>query len=310
MTCSLKTLRLLGLLALSAPSLHPAGLGQVTIAIPERPGIPIVHFNGQKAKVIAFRGTDAMIMDKGAARSALGMPISIIPGDEFGPGLITIERSHAGSVSIGGRDSDKPTNLDYTAFYAKVVADRDLSDVFLVFLVYEASRDGKYDEVPRVSLQGLGIGKLEAGKARTIDTNFRMLSSSSPLRWTALFFSGGSQIRTTEGNEVLDGLFEMIDRAGLLKVIGERSSGDYPLMIYRHFPLSFRDAEKTKFAGRTVDILIKIAPTGYFDSLVTEGVHDQFFADSIARQLSFWLFIPPIKDGVPQAASIVLPIKF
>ncbi len=119
----------------------------------------------------------------------------------------------------------------------------------MIMLVFEDAPN-KGLQAPKIVMLGTEIGHMEAGKKKTVSVNFPPLNSPYPLRWVALVFSGGTEVRATMGNQVLDQLFNIVDHIGLNNVIVQRSSGDYPLMVYRRFPLKFGDDLKKKYSGK------------------------------------------------------------
>lgn len=280
--------------------------------MPERAAVPVAYVGQQRCTIVSYKGTDPVVMLDGSPKAVHKAPISVVPGGKFGPGYVAVQHGEAINEREHTRDSTQigPTYAAYTAFYAKMTADRDLPDAFLILLVYEYDKVNPYTQVPRVALLGSNIGKLESGKQRSVKADFPPLNSSMSLRWVALLFSGGVQIKTSDGNGVLDGLFDLTDHVGLTRAIERRNSGDLPLEVFRNFPLKFKDSQKKKYAGQTLDATITIAPSGNFDYLRLEGVDDTELVKDLAGQFGYWLFLPPVKDGQPQSTSVVLPIKF
>jgi hypothetical protein len=280
--------------------------------MPERAGIPVAYINKQRCKIVAYKGVNPVVILDGTAKQVQKVPISVIPGGEFGPGYVTVEHGEAINESehAWGSTASGPTYAAYTAFYAKMTADRDLPDAFLILLVYEVNPNNQFAEVPRLALLGSSIGRLAAGKKTVVKADFPALNSSMSLRWVALVFSAGSQVRTSDGNGVLESLFDVTDHVGQSRAMARRASGDFPVEVYRRFPLRFRDEEKSKYAGQTVNVTITISPKGTFDYLTVDGTGYDDLSRDLAAQFGFWLFLPPVKDGQPQSTSVELPIKF
>jgi hypothetical protein len=308
----MKSARLLGLLILSSRCLFCAGVDIGLSPMPERAAIPVAYVGQQRCKIVNYKGDDPIVVLEGAVKVLRKVPISVVPGGNFGPGFVTVEHGETINESVHTRDStaNGPTYASYTAFYAKLTADRDLPDAFLILLVYEYNPSSQYAEVPRVALLGSSIGRLEAGRKKAVTADFPPLNSRMNLRWVAMIFSGGSQIRTSDGNGVLDGLFDLTDHVGLERAMGRRAFGDFPLEVYRNFPLKFSDAQKKKYAGQTLNIAITVAPSGNFDFLTIDGNDDNELAKGLAGQFGHWLFLPAVKNGQAQSTSVVLPIKF
>jgi hypothetical protein len=297
------------LLVLSASTLRCADFKLTPTTLPERAGIPIAYVGKQKGIFVAYVDDDPIVLIDGARRQVHRPPISVIPGGTFGPGFIAVSGSAALSNTGPSLNSGNRT-YDYTSYFATMTPDRDIPDAILILLVFEASPEGQFTEVPKVALLAKSLGRLKAGKKTDVSAYFPPLESRNPQRWTALIFSGGSQIHTSYGNDVLELLFNLIDRVGQKKAVAGRVAGDFPVAVYRHFPLRFSDRQKKTYAGQTLNLEVTITPDGLFDSLRVDGVNDDTLASDMAAQMTFWLFLPPVKDGQAQSTTFVLPIKF
>ena len=133
---------------------------------------------------------------------------------------------------------------------------------------------------------------------------------SGPTHWIAVLFSGGLQVRAAGGNQALDNLLEAFDISDLEAEIAKRTSGDFPLSVFRYFPLRFSAEEKQKFATKTFKVRAEVSADGYFERLDPDDHLDDAIADAVSSQLRYWLFIPRIIAGQPQPSTFVLPIQF
>jgi hypothetical protein len=302
--------RVIGLLLLSATGLYcatpDAGMG----TIPERAATPVAYVGNERGTILSYADDDPVVLLDGVRRQARHPPISIIPGGKFAPGLVTATKSAAIAMKASSLNTSTSTTGNYTAYYATLTSDRDLPDVVLMLLVFEESPDGQYTDVPKVALLGKGLGILKAGRSRDISAYFPPLASKRPQRWTVLLFSDGSQIHTSYGNVFLDGLFDVMDRVKLRRAIAERALGDSPIAVYRHFPLRFTDSQKKTYAGQTLNAQVTVSQSGFFDLVRIDGISDDRMVVDLAAQFSFWLFLPPVKNGQAQSTTFVLPIKF
>lgn len=81
------------------------------------------------------------------------------------------------------------------------------------------------------------------------------------------------------------------------------------MAVYKHFPLTFSDAQKRMYADQTLKLEVTVSPAGLFDTLRLDGTPDDDLASDLALQLGYWLFLPPVKDGQAQSTTFVLPVK-
>jgi hypothetical protein len=267
----------------------------------------VAYLGKQRYQIISYKDQKPVVMSSDGHRMTTMEPrISIVPGKDYAAGLITIDQFSG--ISDGGSASDSlNSGLNISVRFA---ADRDLADVFVIFMVFEADPTGAYDEVPQVAFKGTSAGALKAGVMKDMSFHFDGLSSQRTMRCVPLFFVGGAQVNTAGGNAVLNGIFDVVDRVGLRRVIGERKSGDFPMSVYRRFPLNFDGRFAALYQGKTVNVTVNITPEGHFWTLGPVAAADQDLADDLSGQLQYWLFVPKISKGRPEATTIVVPLKF
>jgi len=294
---------------LSASNLLGDGTMAMSSAVPERPGIPVAYVGGQRLVIVGYKGNDPVVLSNGARVTVHDARVSIIPGETFAPGVVTVDSAESISQTNTQQVNGEYSKQQYNIFYGKLTADRDLSDVYLLLLEFE-DLNGDYSGAPKVAILGTAIGRMEAGVKKTVNADFPPLLSKRHLYWGALVFSGGVEVRGGAGVGLLDSLFDMVDHVGLQKAIAERASGNHQLMIYRRFPLKFGEDLKGKYAGQTVRLDVSVSPSGQLDYVKAEGSSGGDLAREVARQLGWWLFLPRVKDGEPQEGDIIMPIKF
>ena len=248
-------------------------------------------------------------MSNGSRTTVHDARVSIIPGEGFAPGAVTIDQAESTSQTNWQRINGEYAEQRYNIFYAKVTADRELSDVYLILLEFE-DVNGDYSGAPKVAILGTSIGHMEAGVKKTVSADFPPLDSKRQLHWAALVYSAGMQVHSGKGEELLDNLFDMVDHVGLQKVIEERRYGNHPLMVFRRFPMKFGDDLKQKYSGRTVNLTALITASGTLDYVQSDAPEDDLLSREVARQVGTWLFIPRIENGGPLESSVVLPFKF
>jgi hypothetical protein len=278
-------------------------------SIPLRPGIPVAYVGDQRLMIVGYKGNDPVVLKNGSKTTVHDARVSIIPGETFAPGVVTIDSAQAFSQINTQQIDGQYAQQKYNVFEAKVTADRDLSDVFLILLEFE-DLNGDYSDAPKVAILGVNIGHLAAGVKKSVDADFPPLLSKRSLRWVALVYTAGVQVHSGSGEELLSGLFDMLDHVGLQKVISARTYGSYPLTVYRRFPLKFDAEVKQKYAGQAFSLNVMIAPSGALDYVNSDSPGQEPIARELARQMGSWLFIPRIKDGEPLEGVVIVPLKF
>jgi hypothetical protein len=296
-------------LLFSASGLFGGDIRSVMGTLPARSGIPVAYVDGQRLVIVGYKGTNPVVLKDGSKLTVHDARVSIIPGEAFAPGVVTIDQAEATSQTNWQRINGEYAEQRYNIFYAKLTADRELSDVYLILLEFE-DLNGDYSGAPKVAILGTAVGHMEAGVKKTVSADFPPLLSKRQLHWVALVFSGGVQVHSGSGEGLLDNLFDMVDHVGLQKVIEERRYGSHPLMVYRRFPFKFDDEMKTKYHGQTVRLNVSITAEGTLDYVQSDSGSDDLLTREVARQMATWLFIPKIENGGPLESSVVLPIKF
>jgi hypothetical protein len=209
----------------------------------ETPVVPVVEIDEKQYVIVGFTehfsqvGRDSGYLI-GQARDPIALvdgktvvgrenKVSIIPGKAFGKGFVTVVANvfrayeyHPDMIittdngfNFGPHGSDLTEHFGYTSLSGTLTADRDMPDVTLVLLFYE-DLDKNDVNVPRGWIMGTSIGRLEAGKTHAFNESFpRVTYSKNPISWTTLVFSGGWQIPSTGGNQVVNELLDRIKRA-------------------------------------------------------------------------------------------------
>jgi hypothetical protein len=300
---------LAALLVLSAARLFGDTFSLHTDQIPSRPGIPVAYVDGKRQMIVGFRGNTPVVLVDGARVTARDARMSIIPGQAFAPGYVNVDNGNSTQWKKTYNIYGDVRKENYTTFDGTFTADRDYKDVYLLLLEFE-DVGGIFAEAPKVAILGSEVGQLEAGKKKTVHSSYPELVSDKQLHWVALVFDAGVQIHCSTDANLLDGLFDALDHVALQKVIAQRSSGDYPIMVFRQFPMAFEDGVKAAFAGRTVRMRLHVAPSGLLDFVDTDENGCGDLIGEMVVQMHYWLFLPRIKDGQPQEGVVVLPIKF
>ncbi len=301
---------LLLVLPLSAGSLRGDGFELLQYKLPDRPGLPVAYVDGKRETIVDFKGNNPVVVIGGVRVTKRGVPVSLVPGGTYGEGQLNVAGAGAVEETYTLTGPVRVGNRAYTLFNAKITADRDMRDVFMVLLVFEAPDGSDSLDKPRVALLGVHIGHLEAGRAKSVDADFPPLSSERQLNWAVCFFNGGLQVHSTQGNETLNALFDIMDRIGLRNELAKRSTGEFPMAIYRHFPLQFSDETKKRFAKRTVNVRVHVASDGTLDLVDSDDHMGSVLSREITGQLAYWLYLPRVKDGQSYPSIFILPLQF
>lgn len=291
-----------------------AGLAQpadsAAAPLPERPAALFTTYRGQRQRVVGFEGAVPLVVVAGARIQAHDAPVSIGIDSAFGAGTVAIERHPDASVVMDFFSAYGALGMsDDARLSASLTPDRDMPDAFIALLAYEKADKGQL-AMPRLAVVGMALGDLHAGQPAEVNARPPRISSEHPVLWTALVFSQGRLVHTSDGNRALDQLFDEIDRAGWKAAVAQRASGTYPPKVYRGFPVRFGDATLKRHAGQSVRVRVVVTPAGLFDHAEVEGEPDLLLGDELSSQLANWLFLPKVADGQAQQAMMVMPFKF
>jgi hypothetical protein len=192
------------------------GKEQVVVGFREHPMRDLAGFGTYRDPIVIVDGKAVVLFDRLTK-------VSIARGKEFGKGFVTVVDNvflahNYRSVNVTTLDSgysygayggsDLSAHRGFTSFTGTLTADRDLSDVTMILLLYE-ELDKNDARPPKVWIVGTEIGHLEAGKAHRFNESTPLVPySDNPIGWTTLVFSGGLQIPSTGGNQVVNGLLD------------------------------------------------------------------------------------------------------
>ena len=306
----MKPKSLIPVLALCSLVLAGAGPAAGQPAGPERPGALFASVDGQRLRVVDYRGSDPVVVENGSRVVAHEARVSIAPDADFGPGFVTVAHGDVGTGTEDYYASHIAVSIAVGAeFRWTLTADRDLADAFLVIITYEDS-DGAYSAAPRVTIFGKSIGRLDSGKPTEVRAKVPGLTSEKQVHMAVLIFNAGHLVRTSEGNRVLAGLFDILDHVGLQKAQAQRTAGSYPPKVYRSFPFRFSDAVAKSVSGQSVKVRVAVTSSGTVDHVELEDPSNEALQRELSAQMGSWLFLPRVVDGQAQSAVMMLPLKF
>lgn len=299
--------RTAALLAFSASAVFAEIVKDAPNPLSDRAAIPVVYVGKASANVAAFHFGDPRAEINGQRETVSGGVVSLVPGGNFDPGFVNFSSSTASANYVRGIAGT--LNAEAPTFNGTFVSDCDLDDAYILLLAFEAMT-GDYSQRPNVAVVGYEIGTLKKGRAKSMEVALPRLKAYKPLQWTALIFRGRHQLHTSLGNRTLDALFDSVERASQHSIIAGRTTGDLPPMICRMFPLSFDPLLKQIYAGRTLRMRVRVSSAGFFESVSMSDSQDPVLLQSVANQMGAWLFLPRVKNGLPQATDMILPIQF
>ena len=301
---------LIQIMALCSLSLAGGSPASGQPAAPERPGALFASVGGQRLRVVDYRGADPVVIENGSRVVAREARVSIGPDESFGAGLVTVEHVDVGAPMQDYYASHIAVSIAQEAeFRWRLTADRDLPDAFLVIIAYGDS-DGGYSKAPRVTIFGKSIGRLDAGRSTDASAKVPGLTPEKDQHMAVLIFNGGHLVRTSEGNRVLEGLFDILDHVGLQRAAAQRTAGSYPPKVYRSFPFRFSGAVMKAVSGQSVKVRVAITSSGTVDHVELEDPSNEALSRELSGQMGSWLFLPRVVDGQAQPAVLVLPLKF
>jgi hypothetical protein len=74
-------------------------------------------------------------------------------------------------------------------------------------------------------------------------------------------------------------------------------------------PLGLPDTVEAKYRGETVKVRVAVNADGQVTSATPVGVDDPGLSAALGRGFGTWLFVPKVKDGAPEPASAIVPLK-
>ncbi|MFI5337277.1 MAG: hypothetical protein ACHQ5A_10865, partial [Opitutales bacterium] len=126
-----------------------------------------------------------------------------------------------------------------------------------------------------------------------------------------IVFAGGLQVADGASRRVLARFFDAREREVHRRLLAKRQLGpDQPPGFYRTFPLDLPGELRTRYAGKTATVRVRVGRNGTVDDVFLEGTGDPELEPLLQAQLSHWLLLPRIRQGQPVPETIRLPLQF
>ena len=169
-----------------------------------------------------------------------------------------------------------------------------------VYLILELFHDGL---PPLLFLWG--VGELKAHEPRHVEASGQVDVSYGTIGCALRVF--------TDGAEVLQSRMAYAERAQILdplvaaKIAGLKTAAPRPFIgPFPEYPEGLRRA---KIPGSAV-LNVRLGPTGLVTEATIKSASDPALGSSAMEAITFWRFLPYVKDGHPVEAVVTLPFTF
>jgi hypothetical protein len=296
-------------LVLTGSSALPAA---AATAMPRRPAAVFALHRGNMEPVVGAGWDNRPIIMDGDRRvtveptAAIGLNV----GHAFAAGRVEIRNLEA----LGWARTYTANNVQFsqravfTEVNATLVSETDLPDVFIVIVAFAAGE--ALDAPPLCTLFVSDIGRLEANKPKRFSSRFPPVEGEHQWNGTALVFSGGLEVRSSGGPDLLPQFFDSVERYKHGQRMQERAHGaDAAIEVFRQFPVELPGDLKAAYSGQTVQVRLTISPQGNVSDLELVDLKDPKLAGELRNQFGWWLFLPAVKNGVALERPAILPLR-
>jgi hypothetical protein len=293
-------------------------LGAQTAPSPQLPDRPAAAFSKYKdnwAPVIGAEAREPIVTVNGSPvvlESSAAIVLSV--GDHYGKGFVAVTDAHSTDVPMTNDAEAAATmasSVRATAvtFEANLVPDTDIAGAYALLVCSPPHQ--KPDDPPSLAIVASQIGDLKAGKQMHLSLVLPKLSDDEGPGWNALVFSAGREVRSTGMGGVLPAYFDRIETLALKKRIAERvaTGADAPVSVFRQMPLGLPDAIMAKYRGTIIKAEVNVNADGRVVSAAPVVNVDSELNEAVGRGFTFWLFLPPVKNGAAAPASVIIPLK-
>jgi hypothetical protein len=284
--------------------------------VPDRPVQAVAKLKGEVLPVVAFDGDKPIAVVAGERKTLGRHTLSFRSAREQTPGLVTVQLL----TEFPEMDSSLGPGVNHVrSLKAKFNADRDLSDVFALVVVYH-TLDNIILTDTDTAVSGRAIGNLTAGQPVSMELVVPTLHWNEQLlifhvrpptsRWGLVLFSRGVQVRSSLGTNATDRVLDIADQQLFEAQLKQRLKGKHPVKLFRSWPLNFPDAIRQRYAGRTLQAQVTVSLTGTCEQVAFPENTDGELLKVADSQIRNWLFLPPFEDGLPIRSVVAIPVKF
>jgi hypothetical protein len=287
--------------------------------LPDRPATAVTNWNGSWLPIVGVDGSAPIVELQGSAVTLkTKATVMLTPGGRYADGFVTISDIYSTDVPRTNAPSEEvdiaetmPADMEPVSevLRASLSSDRDIPAAYAVLITYPVKPSPDSPQPLAVVLHGLG--NLAAGTKAGFTVVLPKLGAGGDSAWNILIFSAGRQVRCTGMGRILPEYFDRIETINLRKTISKQvaSGADERISVFRQMPLGLSAAILAKYHARTVDVEISVGADGRVASVRLVGLNDDVLAKTLSEGFSEWLFLPTIRNGVPERGSVILPLK-
>lgn len=280
--------------------------------MPRRPATVFASYKGNMEPIVSATWNNRPVVLENNQRITVAdhSGVSLNLGRAFAAGRVEIREPEAlGWVKTYMADnvafSQHPVSIQ---FKATLVSDTDLSDVFVVIVVFDVHEAP--NELAVSSILVADVGRLTAGKPTRFSSQFPPIANDRQRTWTTLVFSGGLEVRSTGVPDLLAQFFDVTERHRHSLLMQQRVHGtDAAIEVFRQFPLELSEDLKAAYSGQTVQARLTINLHGSVSAVALVDLQDPKLVDELRAQFGWWLFLPAIKDGAAVPRQAILPLR-
>jgi hypothetical protein len=282
--------------------------------LPDRPAVALSRYKDAWVPVVGVEGGAPVALDNsGRVTLPPDSGIALSVGSRFADGFVTVGQAHFTDVpSTTDPDTAEAMAFDMKSgvqtFEADLTADAEVPGAYALFVRTQAP--AKPEEAPRLMVISKPIGDLQPGRATHVSARLPKPPDGAT-DWNLLVFTAGRQVRTTGMGAVMPAYFDRMEAVALRRRIAEREEKheSAPLAVFREMPLGLPDTVEAKYRGETVKVRVAVNADGQVTSATPVGVDDPGLSAALGRGFGTWLFVPKVKDGAPEPASAIVPLK-
>jgi hypothetical protein len=291
---------------------------------PLHPTVIMVDYKGKSYPVVAVKAEVPEIeVDGKRIKLHLNQKYQPVLGGGYGNGLIEFKKQNstsqittsayrfsgsAGSSLIPG--GVVSTSGEYRCTLSSSLA---LPGCYIAVTFFREDSQGKPD--PRTIELAFGeIGDLPPGRDTPVKLDCAYVMGGVGRYYVLpILFSRGIEIRSNE-SENLAAFFRVQDtEAHRLIIAAYRQKyphADHVAVPYLRFPPVLPDGVDARSLPANIDAKFAVVETGEVDSLEITPAIDPRVDAAIRRAICGWLFLPRLKQGIPERTQVNVPMSF
>jgi hypothetical protein len=283
-----------------------ACLADIPLQFPPQPASLYAKVQGQEIQVVAYKDQVPLVMLNGRLSPVPDAQLSFRPSEEFAPGFVRIENPILTAQTTKHTFSGTER---YSILEAKLTADRELDNVFVVVLVYNDWRS-EFLTPPPARIWGKQVGRMEAGQRKSIAEFFPENKTFHKVQWDLLVYSNGKIVQTSMGTSTLSLLFDTMARDAWQDAYLLLRKSDAAARVFHPLPYIFSEAVRRRHEGQTLIARVHLDNEGNVLRIDLPDLNDDEFAREARSQLRCWLYLPASTLGKTLSSTVEVPIRF